>query len=291
MFKSSREKVCNDFVEQLDRELTRMAIAQYETPEFKLLFSTPLTLQRARVNAILTVHYGINRRDCWAHVQARCPYNVKKTIWEHEKDELSFDPRGGADHRTLQLKEAMALDLTEEDVNGYELPPLIVSAFYGWLHIAATFPWLGVLTAFHALERRNNNQIIPGGSISKRWRDKLVNEVGIPRDRLASTNVHVEADVDHSGAIWQAIVPYVTDERAYRDALDGASASYKIDRAYRSASQSSPDHRGRLGMNDVLFGHPKITGLTLSKRKMIRLRPLVKDQLLFLMFPNDLLNI
>ena len=45
---------------------------------------------------------------------ARCPYNVKRTIWEHEKDELSFDPRGGADHRTLQLKEAMALGVTEE---------------------------------------------------------------------------------------------------------------------------------------------------------------------------------
>ena len=116
MLNPRQEVARNDVVEQLDRELTRMAIAQYETPEFKLLFSTPLTLQRARVNAILTVHYGINRRDCWAYVQARCPYNVKKTIWEHEKDELSFDPRGGADHRTLQLKEAMALDLTEEDV-------------------------------------------------------------------------------------------------------------------------------------------------------------------------------
>jgi hypothetical protein len=71
--------VRQDLVDRLDRELTKMAIAQYDSREFKLLFSTPLTLERARVNAILTVHYGINRRDCWAYTQARCPYNVKGT--------------------------------------------------------------------------------------------------------------------------------------------------------------------------------------------------------------------
>jgi hypothetical protein len=239
MLNTSGESGSQDLVNRLDRELTKMAIAQYESREFDLLFSTPLTIERARVNAILTVHYGINRRDCWAYAQARCPYNVKKIIWEHEKDELSFDPRGGADHRTLQLKEAMALGVTEDDVNQYELPPLVVSAFYGWLHIAATFPWLGVFAAFHALERRNSDRIIPGGGISRRWCDKLVNEAGIPRNQLASTNVHVAADVDHADTVWQAIAPYIIDEYAFRNALEGAVASYKIDRAFRAASAHS----------------------------------------------------
>jgi hypothetical protein len=223
-------------VEQLDRELTRMARAQYDTPEFKLLFTTPLTLERARLNAILTVYYGVNRRDCWAYVQARSPYPVKKTIWDHEKDELAFDRRGGADHQTLQIKEANALGLTRADVDNYQLPPLILSCFYGWLHIAATFPWLGVLTAFHALERRNSDRIVPGGGISNRWRKKLIEEAGVAQSKLASTNVHVEADVDHADAIWQAIVPFITDEFAVRTAIEGAAASYKIDAAYRAAS-------------------------------------------------------
>jgi hypothetical protein len=222
-------------VKQLDRELTRMAIAQYETPEFELMFSTRLNRERARVHAILTVYYGVNRRDCWAFVQARSPYSVKKIIWEHEKDELSFDSRGGADHQTLQLKEALAFGATEADVKNFELPPLVVSAFYAWLHIASSFPWLGALTAFHALERRNSDRIVPGGGISRRWREKLVNEAGVPRDRLASTNVHVEADVDHADAVWEAIVPFITDEFAVRTALEGAAASYKVDAAYRAA--------------------------------------------------------
>jgi hypothetical protein len=236
MFKTSQETKSNDLACDLDRELTRLAIAQHETPEFQLLYSTPLTMERARINAILTIYYGVNRRDCWGYVQARSPYEIKKTIWEHEKDELSFDPRGGADHQTLQLKEARAFGITEEDVRRYELPSLIVSAFYAWLHIAATFPWLGVLTAFHALERRNSDHIVPGGGISKRWRDKLTKEAGVTRERLASTNVHVEADVDHADSIWEAIVPHITDESAYRTALNGAIASYKIDCAYRAAS-------------------------------------------------------
>jgi hypothetical protein len=55
------------------------------------------------------------------------------------------------------------------------------------------------------------------------------------RERLASTNVHVEADVDHADAIWDVIVPHITDEFAVRTALEGAAASYKIDAAYRAA--------------------------------------------------------
>ena len=236
MLNSNRDIGRADLVRQLDQELTQMARAQYETPEFKLLFSTPLTIERARINAILTIYYGINRRDCWAYVQARSPYAVKKIIWEHEKDELCFDSRGGADHQTLQLKEANALGVTEDDVRSYELPPLIVSCFYGWLHIAATFPWLSVLTAFHALERRNSDKLIPGGGISYRWRDKLTNEAAVPRERLASTTVHVQADVDHADTVWEAIVPHITDEFAVRTAIEGAAASYKIDAAYRAAS-------------------------------------------------------
>jgi Iron-containing redox enzyme len=236
MSQSSHNEPRSKFAIALDQELTKRAIAQHETPEFQLLYSTPLTIERARLNAILTIYYGVNRRDCWGYVQARSPYEIKKTIWEHEKDELSFDPRGGSDHQTLQLKEARAFGINEEDVRRYELPSLITSAFYAWLHIASTFPWLGVLTAFHALERRNSDHIVPGGGISKRWRDKLISEAGVQRDRLASTNVHVEADVDHADSIWEAIIPHITDESAYRTALDGAIASYKIDCAYRAAS-------------------------------------------------------
>ena len=235
MVTSSRTSLSTDLSYQLDRELTKMAIAQHESPEFQLLYSTPLTLERARIKAILTIYYGVNRRDCWGYVQARSPYEIKKTIWEHEKDELSFDPRGGSDHQTLQFKEAAAFGLTEEDVRRYELPPLIISAFYGWLHIAATFPWLGVLTAFHALERRNSNNIVPGGGISKRWREKLINEAGVNRDQLASTMFTSRQMSIMQTQYGERLFP-ISRMNPHPHGFGRRGSILQIDRAYRAAS-------------------------------------------------------
>ncbi len=50
--------------ERLDRELTALATVQFDTPEFCLLFETPLTMQRARYLALQFVFYNVNRRDC-----------------------------------------------------------------------------------------------------------------------------------------------------------------------------------------------------------------------------------
>ena len=40
-------------------------------------------------------HYIKSRRDCWAAAQVKAPLDVKRAIWEHEKDELIFDKRDG----------------------------------------------------------------------------------------------------------------------------------------------------------------------------------------------------
>ena len=74
-----------------------------------------------------------------------------------------------------------------------------------------------------------------GGGASFRWRDRLVNELGIDPGLLKSLNVHVEADEDHSDMIEAAIVRHVTDEESYKAALAGARECIQIDRAYRGA--------------------------------------------------------
>jgi Iron-containing redox enzyme len=219
--------------ERLDLELTALATAQFDTPEFRLFFETPLTLDRARCYALNMVFYNVNRRDCWAYVQAKAPWEVKRAIWEHESDELNFDPRGGSDHRALMTKEAVALGMTEEDVRRALPSPLMTSLFWGFSHINITQPWLGALTASHFLERRNNSRIIRGGGFSQRWREKVIREINIDRSLLISTNVHVDADMDHSDSIWEAICRYVADDFSYRTALEGAQLCAVADRAYR----------------------------------------------------------
>ena len=91
------------------------------------------------------------------------------------------------------------------------------------------------MTASHFLERRNNSRIIKGGGFSQRWREKVLRELNLDRALLISTNVHVDADMDHSDSIWDAIARYVDDDFSYRTALEGAQACAVADRAFRAA--------------------------------------------------------
>ncbi len=65
------------------RQLNEMVNDQFDTPEFRLLFSVPLTPARLEVHNVHMMHYSSNRRDCWAAVQSKAPLDVKRAIWEH----------------------------------------------------------------------------------------------------------------------------------------------------------------------------------------------------------------
>ncbi len=223
------------YADKLAKELDKMCIAQFDSPEFRLMFETPLTLARAQFYAVQLVLYGMNRRDCWAYVSARAPYDVKQAIWHHEQDELIHDPRGGTDHVALMSKESRAIGVTEDDLENATPTPLTKAAFMAFCHLNSTVDWLAALTASHFLERRNNSAIIKAGGSSKRWRDRLVDELGIDPEKLYSLNVHIEADVDHSDMIWDTIAAYVKDEDDYKNAIHGAREVSMIDRAYRGA--------------------------------------------------------
>ncbi len=52
----------SSYAERLDRELTALTTAQFETPEFRFFFETPLTIERARCYALQLLFYNVNRR-------------------------------------------------------------------------------------------------------------------------------------------------------------------------------------------------------------------------------------
>jgi len=222
-------------VEMLDAKLTSLANAQFATPEFELFFSTPLTVKRAQYAATQMVFYNINRREGWAYVQAKAPWDVKRLIWEHEKDELFHDPRGGTDHRALMSKEAMALGVSAEELEVAAPSPLVAATFMAFNQASSSLPWLGAMVFAHFLERRNNSRLMKGGGFSARFRDKMVKELKIDSSLLISSNVHVEADMDHSDSIWDSISSYVTDDYSYQIALEGAQTCAVLDRAFRAA--------------------------------------------------------
>jgi pyrroloquinoline quinone (PQQ) biosynthesis protein C len=237
---ATAKSTTNPHATKLEHELNRMINAQFESPEFRLLADTPLTMARARYYAVQLVFYAFNRRDCWAYVQARAPLDVKQAIWHHEQDELIVDPRGGTDHMTLMSREAVALGVTQQELAASQPTPLVKAALMAFCYNASTLPWLAGLVQSHFMERRNNNTLIKSGAggSSVRWRDRLIKELGVDPKGLSSSNVHVVADEEHSDLIWGAVERYVTDEDSYKAALQGAREAAQLDLAVRAALAS-----------------------------------------------------
>ncbi len=200
---------------------------QFDTAEFKKLLAVPLTPGRIRVHRAHMTSYAANRRDCWAFVAGKAPLDVKRAIWEHEKDELIHDARMGRAH------------ITEEDLQANDeslLAPGAKAAFYAWLYCAREKPWLEGLVYSHILERRNNNAIVKGGGLSERWNRKQKAELGTKEAaKDFQTEVHAVADEEHSDIFEPIFGRYVDSETAVEAVLTAVRDGLIIDRAFRSA--------------------------------------------------------
>src|SRR6476646_10271529 len=128
-------------------ELNTIVNRHFETQEYRQLFAVKLTPARQAIWDVHYPHYIKSRRDCWGAAAVKAPLDVKRAIWEHEKDELIYDARMGKAH------------VTEEDLGSNKESDMIPgarAAFYAWLYCAQENPWLHGLACSHILERRNN---------------------------------------------------------------------------------------------------------------------------------------
>ncbi|MFI5267664.1 MAG: iron-containing redox enzyme family protein, partial [Chloroflexota bacterium] len=175
------------------------------------------------------------RRDCWGYVQGGAPLDVKRLVWAHEQEELVLDPHVGMDHFTLATREAEVLGLTATDFEQAEAFPGSSAAFYAWTYLAKDRPWLEAVTASSVLEVRNSAAVVEGGSLSSRIRQKLVNELGLPAEKLINVNRHSVADEEHANLLERVVSVHVATEGDRQAVLRGARASFLIDRAFRGA--------------------------------------------------------
>jgi hypothetical protein len=212
---------------EVSRKLDAMVNDWYDTPEITRLLSMKLTPARIALRQLHMTHFGNNRRDCWAAVSSKAPLDVKRAIWEHEKDELIFDERMGKAHVTEN-------DLKAADQN--QLVPGTRAAFYAWLYCARERPWLWGLACSHILERRNNDQIVSGGTLTQRLAKKQLIDQGIKESDLdISTRVHMVADVEHSHIFDGVFARHVVNDQAVGEVLHGAEESLMIERAFHGA--------------------------------------------------------
>ena len=209
---------------EIDAVLNR----HFDTPEYRRLFGVRLTPEREKILNLHYPHYIKSRRDCWAAAQAKAPLDVKRAIWEHEKDELIYDERLGAAHLT---DEDMASASAESS-----LLPGARAAIYAWLYLCTTRPWIESLMVNHVTERKNNPEIVKGGGFTQRMAMKKVADlVGSVEKLDPNTRVHMVADIDHSNLFEPVFDRYVVDESAVRAVVTAAQDSLAVDRAYRNA--------------------------------------------------------
>ena len=200
----------------------------FDTSEYRKLFGMRLTPERQRIMDLHYPHYIKSRRDCWAAAQVRAPLDVKRAIWEHEKEELIYDERLGAAHLTDQDM-AAAVDQSR-------LLPGARTCLYAWLYLATTRPWIESLMVNHVTERKNNPEIVKGGGYTQRMARKKVADLGGTLETLdPNTRVHMVADIDHSNLFEPIFHRYVADEGTARAVVAAAKESLVIDRAYREA--------------------------------------------------------
>jgi hypothetical protein len=209
-------------------EINTIVISHFDTPEYKQFFSVKLTPARQVVLDLHYPHYIKSRRDCWGAAAVKAPLDVKRAIWEHEKDELIYDPRMGSAH----LTDAQMAEATAES----NLLPGARAAIFAWMYLATTRPWIESLMVNHITERKNNPAIVKGGGFTQRFAHKKVADLGGTIETLdINTKVHMVADEDHSDMFEPIFGKYVVDERIAQAVIRAAQDSLAVDRAYRSA--------------------------------------------------------
>ena len=209
-----------------------MVNRHFDSAEYRRIFGVRLTPARQAVLDLHYPHYIKSRRDCWAVAAAKAPLDVKRAIWEHEKDELIFDERLGAAH------------LTDEDMAGAtdeaNLLPGARAAFWAWFHLCSTRSWIEALMVNHTTERKNNNEIVEGGGFTHRMAMKKAREIVGSVDKLdANTQLHMTADIGHSDMFDPVFEKHVRDPATGARIVRAARDCLALDRAYRGALGSA----------------------------------------------------
>jgi pyrroloquinoline quinone (PQQ) biosynthesis protein C len=221
-------------IDALIERVKTMAREHHQCAEVQYLFATRFTPARARCWTVHQACFVRNRRDCWALAMGQAPLDVKRDIWLHEQDELISDPRaGGADHYTLTTKEAKLLGVTESDIEQAEVHPFVAAAFEAWLHLGKR-DWIESFAAVSMVEAINSNLIVPSGGFSYQSRERLIADLGIPRESLTNRNIHVEADKEHALLLEKVLRRHVKNRAAEEIVLAALKRTLVIDRAYRA---------------------------------------------------------
>lgn len=219
-------------VERLREDLYALANAQFESPEYRKLLSVHFTREGARAFEIQRTHFVLNRRDCWGLASGGAPLDVKRLIWEHEREEL-MGVDGVPDHVTLGIQEAEQVGLAAGEFDLTRPTDVAQTCFWAWINLAKSRPWLEAVAASSVLEMVVSDEIIQGGGIVRRLGTRMAQDLGIPLKEQVTNAVHVVADMEHPDLMFKAAKAHVHTEEDHQAMLRGARDSLVIERVFR----------------------------------------------------------
>ena len=215
---------------ELQEKLDQICRERIEESQRSRMRDFPLTPVRGRLVALQRALFNKNRRDCWGAVQCSAPIEVKRVIWQHEQEELIKDPRCGSDHYSLHVRRCMALGLTREEIENAQPLPSSRAAFYAWLYVARTKPWLQALSSSSILERQANMMSAMGEM--RRNTEKWIKELGLTERDMEVQTANENADGDHSDMMAGIFDKYATTPELQASVLQGARESLEINRTF-----------------------------------------------------------
>ena len=222
----------NGRLTRLDKTLRAMANEVFKSDEYRHFFSIRLSRGRAAYYIFERSHFHLNRRQCWALVQAKAPFDVKQLVWDHEREELAGDAeRGVENHWVLGMKEGLTVGLKPRD---FDKPPSDCTRICtdAWAHVAGTSPWLEAVAASGVLEIANSDEVVKGGGVARRVARKLTKELGIPLRDQHSNKEHVVVDIEHANLLMQVAATHVRTKEDVDLVLSGAARSLAINRTW-----------------------------------------------------------
>jgi pyrroloquinoline quinone (PQQ) biosynthesis protein C len=215
---------------ELQEKLDQICREHIEESHRLKLRDVDLTPARGRLIAVQRALFNKNRRDCWGAVQCSSPIDVKRVVWAHEEEELIRDPRCGSDHYSLHVRRCMALGLTREEIENAHPLASSRAAFYAWLYIARTKPWLQALSSSSILER-DANMMSARGDV-KRNTEKWKKELGLSDKDMEVSTANENADGDHSDMMADIFDRHAATPELQVLVLQGACESLEINRTF-----------------------------------------------------------